>query len=251
MGPPGRRDVAAHGVGRQVEHAAVAAGGHDDGVRLVAFQLAGDQVAHDDAARLAVDEHQVQEFLADVELDVAQAHLAHHGLVGAQQQLLARLAAGVERARNLGAAEGAVLQESAVVAREGHAQGHALVDDVHRDLGQAVHVGLAGAEVPALDGVVEQALHAVAVVGVVLGGVDAALGRDAMGAAGAVLPGEGMHVVAELGQGGGGGAAGQAGAHHDDLVLPLVGRVHQLHVELVVVPLLFDGAGRNLGVEDH
>jgi hypothetical protein len=39
-----------------------------------------------------------------------------------------------------------------------------------------VHVGLAGAEVAALDGVVEEPEDAVAVVAVVLRGVDAALG---------------------------------------------------------------------------
>ncbi|CAB4557187.1 unannotated protein [freshwater metagenome] len=38
-----------------------------------------------------------------------------------------------------------------------------------------MHVGLARTEVAALDGVVEQPLHTVAVVLVVLGGVDAAL----------------------------------------------------------------------------
>ena len=99
-------------------------------------------------------------------------------LVGAEQELLAGLAAGVEGAGDLGAAEGAVVEQAAVLAGEGHALGHALVDDVDRDLGQAVDVGLAAAVVAALDGVVEQPVDAVAVVLVVLGGVDAALGGD-------------------------------------------------------------------------
>jgi hypothetical protein len=46
------------------------------------------------------------------------------------------------------------------------------------DLAEPVHVGLAGAEVAALDRVVEQPVDRVAVVAVVLGGVDAALRRD-------------------------------------------------------------------------
>src|SRR5690606_41788945 len=52
------------------------------------------------------------------------------------------------------------------------------LDDVRGDLGEAVDVRLAGAEVAALDRVVEEAEDAVAVVLVVLGRVDAALGRD-------------------------------------------------------------------------
>ena len=45
--------------------------------------------------------------------------------------------------------------------------------------------------------------------------------------------------------------AGEAGADDDDLVLALVGGVHQLHVELVLLPLLVDGAGGDVGVEFH
>jgi hypothetical protein len=47
-----------------------------------------------------------------------------------------------------------------------------------------VDIRLAGAEVAALDGVVEKAADGVAVVLVVLGGVDAALRGDGMGARG-------------------------------------------------------------------
>ena len=180
------------------------------------LDLAGDQVADDDAAGVAVDDHQVEHLGAREHLDRAGADLAAERLVGAEQQLLAGLAAGVEGARDLRAAEGAVGQQAAVFAGERHALGDALVDDVDADLGQAIDVGLAGAEVAALDGVVEEAVDAVAVVLVILGGVDAALGGDAVGAARAVLEAEALDLVAQFGQRGGGGAAGQAGADDDD-----------------------------------
>ena len=89
---------------------------------------------------------------------------------------------------DLRAAERAVVEQAAVLAGERHALRHALVDDVRADLGEAVDVRLAGAEVAALDGVVEEAVDAVAVVLVVLGGVDAALRGDAS-ARGAGCPG--------------------------------------------------------------
>ena len=88
------------------------------------------------------------------------ADLPLQRLVGAEQQLLAGLAAGVEGARHLGAAEGAVVEQAAVLAGERHALRDALVDDVDRHLGQPVDVGLAGAEVAALDGVVEEPVDA-------------------------------------------------------------------------------------------
>lgn len=86
----------------------------------------------------------------------------------AQQELLARLAACVEGALELGAAEGAVVQQAAVFTVEGNALGHALVNDVGGNFRQAVDVGFTGAEVVALHGVIEQAVDGVAVVLVVL-----------------------------------------------------------------------------------
>ena len=116
--------------------------------------------------------------------------LALESLVGADEQLLAGLAAGVEGARDLDAAERAVVEQAAVLAGEGHALRDALVDDVGADLGQAVDVRLARAVVAALDRVVEEAVDGVAVLLVVLGGVDAALRGDRVRAARGVLVAE-------------------------------------------------------------
>ena len=175
------------------------------------------RLRHDDAARLAVDRHEVEHLAAREQRHGAGIDLAHQRLVGAKQQLLAGLAARIERARHLRAAERAVVEQAAVLARERHALRDALVDDVHRHLRQPIDVGFAGAIVAALDRVVEQAIDAVAVVAVVLRGVDAALRRDAVGAARAVVNEERLDVVAELAERGRRRRAGQAGADDDDL----------------------------------
>ena len=142
-------------------------------------------------------------------------------------------------------------ERAAVFAREGHALGDALVDDVDADLGEAVDVGFAGAEVAALDGVVEEAVDAVAVILIILGGVDAALRGDGMGAARRILEAEALDVVAELAERGGGGAAGEAGADDDDRILPPVGWIDQLHLEARAVPRGLDVAGRSSRIELH
>ena len=183
--------------------------------------------------------------------DGAGMDLAFERLVGAEQKLLAGLAAGVEGARDLGAAEGAVGERAAVFAGEGNALGHALIDDVDADLRQAIDVGFAGAEVAAFDGVVEEAVDAVAVVLIILGGVDAALRGDGVRAAGRILKAEALDVVAKLAQGGGSGASGEAGADDDDGVLALVRGIDQLHVETSLFPRLLDRARRCFGVEIH
>ena len=123
-------------------------------------------------------------------------HLPLQRLISAQQQLLARLPARIKRARNLRAAEAPVGQRAAILARERHALRHALIDDVHADLRQAINVRLARPEIAALHRVVKQPEHAVAVAVIILRGVDPALRRDAVRPARRILKAEALHVVA-------------------------------------------------------
>ncbi len=175
--------------------------------------------------------------------------MASQGLIGAEQQLLAGLAPGVEGTGDLGATEGTVVEEAAVLAGEGDALRSTLVDDVVRHLGQAVHVGLTTAVVAALHRVVEETEGRVAIVLVVLRGVDTALGGDRVRPPGGVVVREDLDVVAELTQGGGGGGAGEAGADDDHLELATVVGGDQFQVELVVVPLVGQRALGDLRVE--
>ena len=181
--PPRRGDVARLGVGRQVVGVAVPAGAQGDGVRRPRLHRAGREIAGDDADGAAVLHHEVEHLRPRVHLHRAAVDLVRERLVGAEQQLLAGLAAGVERARHLRATERAVVEQPAVLAREGHALRDALVDDVDAHLGEPVHVAFTSPEVAALDGVVEEPVDAVAVVRVVLRRVDATLRGDAVRAA--------------------------------------------------------------------
>ncbi len=251
MRAPDGGGVGVHGVRRQVEDVAVTAGRQDDGVREVGGDLPGDQVAGHDAPGPAVDDDQVQHLGARVHLHVAGRDLPAERLVGAEEELLARLTAGVEGAGDLDAAEGTGVEQAAVLAGEGHALRDALVDDLDGDLCESVHVGLAGAEVAALDGVVEETVDGVAVVAVVLRRVDAALSGDGVRPARGVLVAELDDVVALFGQRGPGGAAREAGADDDHGVLAAVGRVDQPRLEAARVPALVDRSGGGLGVGDR
>jgi hypothetical protein len=199
----------------------------------------------------AVLGHQLEHVGTGVQLDGAGLHLARERLVGAEQQLLTGLAPGVEGAADLGATEGAVGEQAAVLASERDPLRGALVDDLVRDLREPVDVRLAGAVVAALHGVVEETEDRVAVAVVVLGGVDPALGGDRVRTARRVVEGEDLHLVAQLTHRGGGRGPGQAGPDDDHLELALVVRVDQLHRELVVVPHALEGAVGDLRVEQH
>jgi hypothetical protein len=92
------------------------------------------------------------------------------------------LSTAVEGAGQLCATEGAVGQRATVFAGKWDSLGNALIDDVVGDLSKAVNICFAGSIVTALDGVVKQPPDAVAVVGVVFGGVDTTLSSDGVGA---------------------------------------------------------------------
>src|SRR5699024_6321808 len=82
---PGGGGVAAHGVGGQEVHVAVAAGAQHHHVGGVGLDLAGDHVPHHDASGAAVDHDQFEHLVAGVHLHVAGSDLPLQGLVGAQQ----------------------------------------------------------------------------------------------------------------------------------------------------------------------
>ena len=193
---------------------------------------------------LPSDDDQLEHLVAGEHRHRAGGDLALERLVGADQQLLAGLAAGVEGARDLHATEGAVVEQAAVLAGERDALRDALVDDVGADLGEAVDVGLPRAVVAALDGVVEEPVDGVAVLLVVLRGVDAALRGDRVRAARGVLVAERLDVVAGLAERGRRRGAGQAGADDDDRELAAVGRVDEAGLELPVLPAVRDRARR-------
>ena len=151
--------------------------------------------------------------------------------------MLTGLAARVKCAAHLGTAERTIRQSTAILASEGHSLRGALIDDVDALFGKAMHVRFAGAEVAAFDRVVEKAVHAVAVILVILCGIDPALGGDGVGAARAVLKAEAFNLVSQFGKSSCGRGASETAADDQHGVLALVLRVDQLRVLLVLGPL--------------
>ncbi len=239
MGFPNGRDIAAHGVGREIEYIAVAAAGNQDGMAEMPFKLAADQVAGDDPAGLSVDKDNLEHFMPGEHFDITQRDLPFQGLVSADQQLLARLSGGIKSPLNLNPAEGPVAQQAAVFAGERHSLSDALVDDIGADLGQPMNIGFPGPIVPALDGIIEQAEGAVAVILVILGGINASLRRDAVRPSGGILEAKCFYFIPHFAQGGCGRGASQSRADNDHFQAALVGWVYQLYMAFIVFPFLF------------
>src|SRR5581483_2156087 len=116
-------------------------------------------------------------------------------------KLLPGLPARIERSGHLRPAERAIRQQASVFTRKRNTLRNALVDNAIADLGEPVHIPFARTVVATLDGIVEQAVDGVAVIRIILSGVNSTLRRNTMRAARGVLNTEGLNVVAKLREG--------------------------------------------------
>ena len=248
IGPPEGADIALHRIGGEKVDVGIATTRQHHGIRCVRLQLAADEVPAHHPPRHAIDQHQLHQIAAGQQVNPARLHLPQQGLHGAVQQLLARLPPGIKGATHQCAAKTAVGQGAAVLAGEGHPLGHALVDDRRAQLGQTKTSGLPGPEITSLDGVAKQAGDAVAVVGVILGGVDAPLGRHRVGPPGAVVICDQAHHVALFCQRSGRRSPRQATAHDQHPQLAFLGCTDQGQILAVALPSARQRSGRHPGV---
>src|SRR5262249_7167546 len=138
-----------------------------------------------------------------------------------------------------------------VLARKRHSLRRALIDDVQTELRQPVNIGFARAEISAFDRVVKKTKNAVSVVLIILGRVDPALSRDAVGTSRTILIAKARNVITQFGERSGGRSAGESGADNNDVEFALVRGIHQLHRKFMVVPLLINISWWNFRIEFH
>src|SRR5437660_2518931 len=93
----GGGDVATAGIGRKEKNIAVTAGREHYSVSGEGIDFAGAKIAGDDSLGMTINQHEVEHLSLRKHLHRAERDLPAEGLVGAQQKLLAGLAAGVKR----------------------------------------------------------------------------------------------------------------------------------------------------------
>ena len=166
------------------------------------LDLAGNEVTGDDTAGLTVDDHELQHLMTGIGFDCTLCDLTVQGSVGSKEELLSGLTSGVECTAYLSTAEGAVVEQSAVIACKRNSLSHALVDNQIAYLCKPVDIGLTAAVVASLDGVVEETVHRVVVILIVLGCVDTSLSRNRVRTAGRVADAENLDIITEFSESG-------------------------------------------------
>src|SRR5206468_1331813 len=99
--------------------------------------------------------------------------------------------------------------------------------------------------------VVKKPVDAVAIVLIILGGVDSALRRDRVCPARRILEAEAAHLVTEFAESGSCRSTGESRTNNDDRMTAFIGRINQLHVEASPIPSRLDWARRKTRVEFH
>jgi hypothetical protein len=121
-----------------------------------------------------------------------------------------------------------------------------LVDDQIADFSEPVNVRFARTKIAAFDRVIEKPVNTIAIVLVILGGVNPSLRGDGVRAARGILIAEALYVVTKFAQRRCSRTAGEAGADNNDLKLAAVVRTNEPAVIAVGGPLFIDRPGRNL-----
>ena len=159
----------------------------------IAFQLSGNEVAHDDSSCTSVDDDEVHHFASCVQFHCSFVYLTAQCRICSEQQLLSGLSFGIERTRHLCSTERTVVERAAVIACERHSLCHALVYNGVGHFCQTVDICFACAVIATFDRVIEQAVNRVAIVLVILRSVDTALCSNGVCAARRVLYTEVYH----------------------------------------------------------
>ena len=220
------RAVTCHCIGRKEVGIAVTTGSDYHSVGGKTFQFTGNEVLSNDTAGTSVNEDNVFHFVAGIQFHSAYVHLAAQCRVCTQQQLLSGLTLGIESTGYLGTTERTVVQCTAVFAGERNTLRNALVDNIVGYFSQTVNIGFAGTVVATLYCIVEQTVHRVAVVLVILSGIDTTLCSDGVCTARRVLDAEVEYSETHFAQRSGSTGTGKSGSYYDDVQTTFVGRVH-------------------------
>ena len=129
----------------------------------------------------------------------------------------------------------------------------ALVDNVRANFGEPINVRFARTKIAALDRVVEQAINAVAIVLIILGGVDSALSGDGVRAARRILITKTFHAIAELAQRRRRRTTGEAAADNNDFKFASIVWTNEAGMIFVTRPFAIEWARRSprLEIADH
>ena len=129
----------------------------------------------------------------------------------------------------------------------------ALIDDQIGDFGETINVRFARAKISALDRVMEQSVDAIAIVLIILCGIDPALRCNRVRAPWRILKAKAFYPVAEFAQGRRRRSAGETASHNDDLELSPIIWANQSRVIPMAAPFLIERSVWNPGVQrpDH
>src|SRR4029453_18916548 len=96
VGTPYGSTVGRLGVGREIEDIRVAACCQHDYIGRMTFDVAGHQVARDNATRSAVHDHDVEQLAADMHGHRPSRHLLFQRLISPEKKLLPRLTSRIK-----------------------------------------------------------------------------------------------------------------------------------------------------------
>ena len=140
-------------------------------------------------------------------------------------------------------AERPVGKKSAVFPCKRNSLSYTLVDDV---AAHSIDIGFTAAVVATLDGLVEKTIDRVIVILVILGSIYTSLRRDRVRTARRIADAENFYIITELTQRSSCRRTTESGSDDNDFEFPLVARIDNTDLRLMLCPFLRQRTLRNL-----
>ncbi len=166
----------------------------------VSFNFAIDQISGNDPSGFSIDQNQIHHFVAIVHFYFSTTDLTIHGRIGPQQQLLSGLAFGVKSSGYQNTPKRTIVQQASVVPGKGNTLSNTLINDIGRNLRQAINIGFSGSVIPPLDGIVKKSVGRIAIPFIVFCGFDPYLGSNRMRHSRIILKTKSLYIIAQLSQ---------------------------------------------------
>ena len=235
---PSSRGITTHRVGRKEIYITITSRSDYHSMSRVTFYFSSYQITSDDTTCFTIYDDHVHHLVTVVHIYLTTGDLSVHSRISPQEELLPCLSFGIESTWYKNPTKRTVVKEPTVITSKRYPLSYTLVNDVSRDLSQAVYIGFTGTVVTSFYSIVEKAVVRVAISHIVFSGIDTPLSSNRVRTTWGILVSECLYIVPKLGKGSSGRPTCKSCSHHNDIYITLVGRVYKIDMVFIFCPFV-------------
>ena len=230
--------VAVHGICRKEICISISSGCNHNCVCTKTLNLTCYKITGNDTFGLSVYNNEIKHLMTRIRLYSSGSNLFIKRSIRTEKKLLSGLSASIESTAYLHTSERTVGKISAVFTGKWNTLCYTLVNNGSTYFSKTIHISLSAAVVTSLDSIIEETIHGVIVVLIILCSIDTTLSCNRVRSTRGIADTENFNVVAEFTEGCGCGCSAKTCTHYNDFKLSLVVGTHKMDFRLTLGPFL-------------